>query len=78
MMIVPLAANMPPTPWQTEIFAPGTWAGAMPRIWRTLSCPADPWKIWTLSRTAGDPALKPIEKIAVSWRKSLEKLTAAR
>jgi hypothetical protein len=21
-MIVPLAANMPPTPWQTEIFAP--------------------------------------------------------
>ena len=29
---------MPPTPWQTEILAPGTWAGAMPRIWRTLSC----------------------------------------
>jgi hypothetical protein len=22
-MIVPDAANMPPTPWQTEIFAPG-------------------------------------------------------
>ena len=40
MMIVPLAANMPPTPWQTEIFAPGTWAGAVPRIWRTLSCKA--------------------------------------
>jgi hypothetical protein len=39
-MIVPLAANMPPTPWQTEIFAPGTCAGAMPRIWRTLSCSA--------------------------------------
>jgi hypothetical protein len=37
MMIVPEAANMPPTPWQTEILAPGTWAGAMPRIWRTLS-----------------------------------------
>jgi hypothetical protein len=26
MMIVPEAANMPPTPWQTEILAPGTWA----------------------------------------------------
>ena len=37
MMIVPLAANMPPTPWQTEIRAPGIWAGAMPRIRRTLS-----------------------------------------
>jgi hypothetical protein len=37
MMIVPEAANMPPTPWQTEILAPGIWAGAMPRIWRTLS-----------------------------------------
>ena len=32
MMIVPLAANMPPTPWQTEILAPGIWAGAVPRI----------------------------------------------
>ena len=31
-MIVPDAVNMPPTPWQTEIFAPGIWAGAMPRI----------------------------------------------
>jgi hypothetical protein len=40
MMIVPDAANIPPTPWQTEIFAPGTWAGAIPRIWRTLSCKA--------------------------------------
>jgi len=40
MMIVPEAANMPPTPWQTLILAPGTWAGAMPRIWRTLSCKA--------------------------------------
>ena len=39
-MIVPDAANMPPTPWQTEIFAPGTCAGAMPRICRTLSCSA--------------------------------------
>jgi hypothetical protein len=39
-MIVPEAANMPPTPWQTEILAPGIWAGAMPRIWRTLSCSA--------------------------------------
>ena len=29
---------MPPTPWQTEILAPGICAGAMPRIWRTLSC----------------------------------------
>jgi peptidoglycan/LPS O-acetylase OafA/YrhL len=37
MITVPLAANIPPTPWQTEIFAPGTWAGATPRIWRTLS-----------------------------------------
>ena len=37
MMIVPEAANMPPTPWQTEILAPGIWAGAVPRIWRTLS-----------------------------------------
>jgi hypothetical protein len=40
MMIVPEAANMPPTPWQTEILAPGIWAGATPRIWRTLSCSA--------------------------------------
>jgi hypothetical protein len=40
MMMVPLAANMPPTPWQTEILAPGIWAGAVPRIWRTLSCKA--------------------------------------
>lgn len=31
-MIVPEAANMPPTPWQTLILAPSTWAGAMPRI----------------------------------------------
>jgi hypothetical protein len=36
MMIVPDAANMPPTPWQTEILAPGIGAGAVPRIWRTL------------------------------------------
>jgi hypothetical protein len=36
MMIVPDVANMPPTPWQTEIRAPGIWAGAVPRIWRTL------------------------------------------
>jgi hypothetical protein len=40
MMMVPEAANMPPTPWQTEIRAPGVWAGAVPRIWRTLSCNA--------------------------------------
>src|SRR2546422_578678 len=40
MMIVPDAANMPPTPWQTEILAPGIWAGATPCIWRTLSCSA--------------------------------------
>jgi hypothetical protein len=39
-MIVPDAANMPPTPWQTEIFASLTCAGAMPRICRTLSCSA--------------------------------------
>ena len=39
-MIVPTAANMPPTPWQTEIFASLTCAGAMPRICRTLSCSA--------------------------------------
>jgi hypothetical protein len=34
---VPDAANMPPTPRQTEILALGIWAGAVPRIWRTLS-----------------------------------------
>src|SRR6202012_4198997 len=39
-MMVPDAANMPPTPWQTEIFAPSTCAAAMPRICRTLSCSA--------------------------------------
>jgi len=27
MRIVPEAANMPPTPWQTEVLAPGIWAG---------------------------------------------------
>jgi hypothetical protein len=31
---------MPPTPRQTEILVPGIWAGAVPRIWRTLSCNA--------------------------------------
>jgi hypothetical protein len=40
MMMVPEAANMTPTPWQTETLAPGIWAGAVPRIWRTLSCSA--------------------------------------
>jgi hypothetical protein len=40
MMIVPEAPNMPPAPWQTEILAPGICAGAVPRIWRTLSCKA--------------------------------------
>jgi hypothetical protein len=40
MMMVPEAANMPPTSWQTEIRAPGICAGADPRIWRTLSCKA--------------------------------------
>ncbi len=39
-MIVPDAANIPPTPWHTEIFAPSTCAGATPRICRTLSCSA--------------------------------------
>jgi hypothetical protein len=39
-IMVPLAANMPPTPWATEILAPATWAAAVPRIWRTLSCSA--------------------------------------
>jgi hypothetical protein len=28
MMIVPEAANMPPTPWQTEILTPGIMARA--------------------------------------------------
>jgi hypothetical protein len=28
MMMVPEAANMPPTPWQTEILASGIWTGA--------------------------------------------------
>jgi len=32
MIIVPEAANMPPTPWQTEILTQGICAGAMPRI----------------------------------------------
>jgi hypothetical protein len=32
MMIVPEAANMPPTPWPTEIRAPGIWAGAVPGL----------------------------------------------
>ena len=36
--MVPAAANMPPTPCATEIFAPGTCAGAMPRNCRTHSC----------------------------------------
>jgi hypothetical protein len=40
MMMVPEAANMTPTPWQTETLAPGIWAGAVPRICRTLSCSA--------------------------------------
>jgi hypothetical protein len=40
MMMVPEAANMPPMPSQTEILAPGICAGAVPRIWRTLSCHA--------------------------------------
>jgi hypothetical protein len=35
MMIVPEAANLPPTPWQTEIFASGIWARTVPRVWRT-------------------------------------------
>jgi hypothetical protein len=39
-MMVPEAANIPPTPWQTEIFASAICAGAMPRICRTLSCKA--------------------------------------
>jgi hypothetical protein len=30
MMMVPEAANMPPTPWQTEILAPGICAGGDP------------------------------------------------
>ena len=34
MMMVPEAANMPPTLWQTEILESGIWAG------RTLSCSA--------------------------------------
>src|SRR5688572_5119421 len=38
--IAPLAANIPPTPSAIETWAPGTWAGAMPRSWRTLSCSA--------------------------------------
>ena len=31
MMIVPEAANMPPTTWRTEIFEPEIWAWAVPR-----------------------------------------------
>src|ERR1041384_5259035 len=37
---VPDAANMPPTPWHTEILAFGTCAAAVPRNCRTLSCSA--------------------------------------
>ena len=37
---VPAEANMPPTPWHTEILASFTWAGAVPRSWRTPSCSA--------------------------------------
>jgi hypothetical protein len=53
---------MPPTPWQTEIRASGIWAGAVPRIWRTLSCSAYmpnrlmPWDHaagWLLHHEAG-------------------------
>ena len=40
MTMVPEALNMPPTPWAIEILASGTCAGAVPRIWRTLSCKA--------------------------------------
>jgi len=29
--------------------------------------PADPRKIWTLSKTAGDPELRPIDKVAVRF-----------
>jgi hypothetical protein len=36
MMIVPEAANMPPTPWQTEILAPGIWAGAWDANWLVI------------------------------------------
>src|SRR5262252_7092584 len=36
--IVPLAADIPPTPCATEILAPLTCAAAPPRSWRTLSC----------------------------------------
>ena len=38
IIVVPLAVNMPPTTWQTEILAPGIWAGREPRIWRALFC----------------------------------------
>ena len=38
-MTVSDEANMPPTPWQTEIRAPGFGRGRC-RIWRTLSCSA--------------------------------------
>jgi hypothetical protein len=38
IMIMPEAANVPPTPWrQTETWAPGIWAGTVPHIWRMLS-----------------------------------------
>ena len=36
MMVVPEAANMPPTPWQTEILAPGICAGAIPHLKHAL------------------------------------------
>jgi len=40
MMMVQETVNMPPTPRQTEMRASGIWAGAVPRIWRALSCSA--------------------------------------
>jgi hypothetical protein len=40
MTIVPEAANISPTPWQTDILASEIWAGGAPHLARTLSCNA--------------------------------------
>jgi hypothetical protein len=42
------AANIP-TPWQTEILAPGSWAAANPHEWRSLN--AGKLKIFWQKRT---------------------------
>ena len=51
---------MPPTPWQTEIVAPEICAGAVPRIWRTLSCNA--YMPYIAGMHVGKPAAIGVER----------------